>query len=51
MAELDKVRTDVMHKAAICLQRFSRGFIERCRYHHIKDAVVLIQVRTHLEVQ
>ena len=43
MARLDALRTDVLNKAALTLQRFGRGFIARRRFARAKAAVVTLQ--------
>ena len=44
MAVLDTMRTDIMHKAAVNIQRHVRGFVVRRKVHRIVRAVIKIQV-------
>lgn len=45
MAELDKLRTDIMHKASVTIQRHMRGFVVRKRTLRVRRAVIKLQVR------
>ena len=47
MAVLDTMRTDIMHKAAVNIQRHVRGFVVRRKVHRIVRAVIKIQVWLH----
>ena len=44
MAALDKMRTDMMHEAAITIQRHIQGFIVRRRFLRTRAAIVQLQV-------
>ena len=44
MAVLDTMRTDIMHQAAITIQRHARGFVVRRQVHRVIRAVIKIQV-------
>ena len=44
MAVLDKMRTDMMHEAAITIQRHIQGFIVRRRFLRTRAAIVQLQV-------
>lgn len=44
MAVLDTMRTDIMHKAAVTIQRHARGFVVRRQVHRVIRAVIKIQV-------
>lgn len=44
MAVLDTMRTDIMHKAAVNIQRHVRGFVVRRKVHRIVRAVIKMQV-------
>lgn len=44
MAELDKLRTDLMSSSAVKLQAAARGFIARRRYQRVRKAVLTLQV-------
>lgn len=44
MAVLDTMRTDIMHKAAVTIQRHARGLLVRRKVNRIRRAVVKIQV-------
>ena len=48
MAVLDTMRTDIMHKAAVTIQRHARGFVVRRQTHRTCRAVVKIQVPVFL---
>ena len=48
MAVLDTMRTDIMHKAAVTIQRHARGFVVRRQTHRTRRAVIRIQVPTFL---
>jgi myosin heavy subunit len=50
MAELDKLRTDLMSASAVKLQAAARGFIARRRYQRIRKAVLTLQVRPSLSL-
>ncbi|KAL0034959.1 hypothetical protein WJX79_002631 [Trebouxia sp. C0005] len=43
MAVLDTMRTDIMHKAAVTIQRHARGFVVRRQVHRVIRAVIKIQ--------
>lgn len=43
MAQLDKLRTDTLNKAAITIQRYARGALARRRFVREQRAVVLLQ--------
>ena len=45
MAQLDKMRTELMASSAITLQRYAKGFLARRRYQCTRRAVITIQVR------
>ena len=47
MAQLDKLRTELMASSTVTLQRFVRGWLARKRYRRVRKAVVMLQV--HLE--
>lgn len=44
MAVLDTMRTDIMHKAAVTIQRHARGLLVRRKVNRIRRAVIKIQV-------
>ena len=44
MAVLDTMRTDIMHKAAVTIQRHARGLVVRRKVNRIRRAVIKIQV-------
>ena len=44
MAVLDTMRTDIMHQAAVTIQRHARGFVVRRQVHRVIRAVIKIQV-------
>ena len=44
MAELDKLRTELMNASAIRIQRHMRGFLARAYYQRKRAAVVVLQV-------
>lgn len=44
MAELDKLRTDLMNSSAIKVQAAARGFIARRRYQRARKAILTLQV-------
>ena len=44
MAQLDKMRTELMASSAITLQRYAKGFLARRRYRRTRKAVVTLQV-------
>ena len=44
MAVLDTMRTDIMHKAAVTIQRHVRGFMVRRQTQRTRSAVIKIQV-------
>ena len=44
MAVLDTMRTDIMHKAAVTIQRHVRGFVVRRKVKRVVRAVIKIQV-------
>lgn len=44
MAELDKIRTELLNRSAIILQRHARGFVARSKYRRQLKAVVTLQV-------
>ena len=46
MAVLDTMRTDIMHKAAVTIQRHVRGFMVRRQTQRIRRAVIKLQVPT-----
>ena len=48
MAVLDTMRTDIMHKAAVTIQRHARGFVVRRQTHRTRRAVIKLQVPTLL---
>ncbi|KAK9815009.1 hypothetical protein WJX73_004719 [Symbiochloris irregularis] len=43
MAQLDKMRTELMASSAIVLQRYARGFLARRRYQRIRKAIITLQ--------
>ena len=43
MAQLDKMRTELMGSSAVTLQRFARGFLARRRYLRTRRAIVTLQ--------
>lgn len=44
MAVLDTMRTDIMHKAAVTIQRHVRGFMVQRQTQRIRRAVIKLQV-------
>lgn len=44
MAVLDTMRTDIMHKAAVTIQRHARGFMVRRQTQRTRRAIIKIQV-------
>ena len=44
MAVLDTMRTDIMHKAAVTIQRHVRGFMVQRQTQRTRRAVIKIQV-------
>ena len=44
MAELDKIRTELLNRSAIILQRHARGFVARSKYQRKRQAAVTLQV-------
>lgn len=44
MAVLDTMRTDIMHKAAVTIQRHARGFMVRRHTQRTRRAIIKIQV-------
>lgn len=44
MAVLDTMRTDIMHKAAVTIQRYARGLLVRRKVNRVRKAVIKIQV-------
>ena len=44
MAVLDTMRTDIMHKAAVTIQRHARGLLARRKVNRVRKAVIKIQV-------
>lgn len=45
LAQLDRLRTDTLNRAAVALQRHARGFLARHRYTAARESVVRMQVR------
>lgn len=45
MAELDKLRTEMMNRAAITIQRRMRGYLARSYFLKRKHSVIVLQVR------
>ena len=45
MAELDKIRTELMNSSAITVQRYFRGYKARKGYLKRKRAVITLQAR------
>ena len=45
MAQLDKMRTELMASSAITLQRYAKGLLARRRYQRSRRAVITIQVQ------
>ncbi len=43
MAELDKIRTELLNRSAITLQRHARGFVKRSQYQRKRHAVITLQ--------
>ena len=43
MAELDKIRTELLNRSAITLQRHARGFVKRSQYQRQRHAVIALQ--------
>lgn len=50
MAELDKLRTEMMNKAAITIQRCTRGHLARIYFRQRKAAVITLQVPPHAKL-
>lgn len=48
MAELDKIRTELMNSSAITVQRYFRGYKARKGYLKRKRAVITLQARPPL---
>jgi hypothetical protein len=44
MAELDKIRTELLNRSAVILQRHVRGFVARSKYRRQRRAIVTLQV-------
>ena len=44
MAELDKLRTEMMNKSALIIQRCMRGYLARSYFQQKKAAVITLQV-------
>lgn len=44
MAVLDTMRTDIMHKAAVTIQRHVRGFMVQRQTQRVRRAVIKLQV-------
>lgn len=44
MASLDKIRTEVMYRAAVTIQRHIHGFVQRRQYARKRRAAVTLQV-------
>ncbi len=44
MAELDKIRTELLNRSAIILQRHARGFVARSKYRRQRQAAITLQV-------
>lgn len=47
MAELDRIRTELLNNSAITLQRHARGFVKRSQYQRKRRAVVVLQACLH----
>ena len=47
MAELDKIRTELLTRSAITLQRHARGFVQRAAYRRMRAAAITLQVSRH----
>ena len=45
MAELDRIRTELLNRSAITLQRHARGFVQRSQYQRKRHAAIALQVR------
>ena len=45
MAELDKIRTELLNRSAVTLQRHARGFVKRSQYQRKRHAIVVLQAR------
>ncbi len=45
MASLDKLRTELMNRSAITIQRHVQGFIKRRQYARTRRAAITLQVR------
>ena len=43
MAELDKIRTELLNRSAVTLQRHARGFVKRSQYQSKRHAIVVLQ--------
>lgn len=50
MAVLDTMRTDIMHQAAVNIQRHARGFVVRRKVKRVVRAVIKIQVLQQLQL-
>jgi IQ calmodulin-binding motif len=48
MAELDKIRTDLIHKSTVTLQRYLRGWLTRRSYASRRRAIITLQVGRHI---
>lgn len=44
MASLDKLRTELMNRCAITIQRHVQGFVKRRQYARTRNAVITVQV-------
>lgn len=44
MASLDKLRTELMNRCAIIIQRHVKGFTARCKYLRTRRAAITVQV-------
>ena len=47
MAQLDKLRTVLMHNSAVTIQRHVRGLLARHQYQRQLRAAIRLQVRPH----
>jgi len=45
MAALDKLRTELLNRSAVTLQRHARGFVLRRRYARARRAALTLQAR------
>ena len=43
MAELDKIRTELLNRSAVTLQRHARGFVKRSQFQRKRRAIVVLQ--------